>query len=177
MLGQVISFSIRPRLPLEHDRLNSFCWNSGGAEAGVQVEGNNGPFSSRYPDLNSCCSVLMPTDSSNWSNNHDINSYWTTLFSAGANCGVCQTLRAGFRSNNTEAYFHMSRSLMWRDGLLEQHFLLTSIAAVRLRHCGYDSVNVSWIYLCMICPAELKETHKERWSVTSQLEILLKTEG
>lgn len=79
--------------------------------------------------------LLLPRDSNNWSNNPVINSY-ENMSTVGATVvkmtyRVCETLNAGFRSNNTEAYFHMSWSLMCSDGLFDQHFPLSSAAAVK----------------------------------------------
>lgn len=44
---------------------------------------------------------------------------------------VCETFKVGFRSNNTEACSHMMSSLMCSDGLLQQHFPLSAVAAVK----------------------------------------------
>ena len=67
---------------------------------------------------------------------------------------VCEALRVGFRSNNTEAYFHMSHSLMCSDGLFEQHFLSSSTAALKCQNitsmilCIHPEYSILKVYSC-----------------------------
>lgn len=145
ILGQVISFIViailevimHPRVAFNPNELVNITV----CAASVEIQKSWGRHSSQrkqwslfikvavsWPELMLHC-LLMPRDSNNWSNNHDINSY-ENMSSVGPyvvkmTSRVCETLKVGFRSNNIEAYFHMSCCLMCSDGWFKQHFLFS----------------------------------------------------
>lgn len=104
-----------------------------------------------WPELVLRC-LFLPRDSNNWSNNPDINSYenmsTVRVTVVKMTSRGCETLNVGFRSNNIEAYFHMSRSLMCSDIRFEQHFPLSSVAAVKCQIITGVKCSVygPWIY-------------------------------
>lgn len=103
-----------------------------------------------WPELEQQC-LLLPSNSNKWSNNPGINSYENMSTAVATvvkmTSRACETLNVGFRSENTESDFHMSLSLMCSDGLFEQHFFLSSVAAVQCQIItgAKFSVYVLWI--------------------------------